>query len=513
MNRREFLATTTALGTVTALGLVTPSRLLASEPVSGGTLIWGHSETTQNLDMHQTGTASTSRVLQNIHNSLVTINAEMEVVPQLAESFEISDDGLSYTFRLREGVKFHDGSTMTSEDVRYSFDRCRDPETGAVNFEVFNDVEAIETPDDLTVVIRLGQPNAPFLARIAENGAGVIMPAGSGDIQGTTPIGAGPFRFVRRVFGAEVELERFDDYWDGPAFLERIIAREITEPTVRLTGLRTGELHMINDIPAERVAEVERDANLQVLTWFPLNFDFLNFNHALELFQDARVRQAFDLMIDKEALLQGALWGQGETTASASFPNDAARHTGISQRGQDIARARELLAEAGHAPGSLNVVFKVTTNYPYHVESAQIIAEWAREAGVNMTIEQLTWADWLSQVWVDRDFEMTMMNFFTIWEPDRLYYSLWHSTGGFNYRNIAIPEIDALAEAARSAVDPDARIAKYLEIQEKINEESLDVILWFRNGSIGARPEVGGLETLVHPNGSNLSFHKVWLSA
>ena len=513
MNRREFLATTTALGTVTALGLVTPSRLLASEPVSGGTLIWGHSETTQNLDMHQTGTASTSRVLQNIHNSLVTINADMEVVPQLAESFEVSEDGLTYTFRLREGVKFHDGSTMTSEDVQYSFDRCRDPETGAVNFEVFNDVEEIETPNDLTVVIRLSQPNAPFLARIAENGAGVIMPADSGDIQGTTPIGAGPFRFVRRVFGSEVELERFDDYWDGPAFLERIIAREITEPTVRLTGLRTGELHMINDIPAERVAEVEGDPNLQVLTWFPLNFDFLNFNHNLELFQDVRVRQAFDLMIDKEALLQGALWGQGETTASASFPNDAARNTAISQRGQDIARARELLSEAGHAPGRLNVVFKVTTNYPYHVESAQIIAEWAREAGVNMTIEQLTWADWLSQVWVDRDFEMTMMNFFTIWESDRLYYSLFHSTGGFNYRGINDSLVDDLTEQARGEVDPDARIALYREIQQHMFDEVLDIVLWYRNGSIGAQPSVGGLDTLVHPNGSNLDFHKVWLRA
>ena len=111
------------------------------------------------------------------------------------------------------------------------------------------------------------------------NGAGVIMPAGSGDIQGDTPTGAGPFRFVRREFGNEVELVRFDDYWDGPAYLDGILAREITEPTVRLTGLRTGELHFINDIPAERISEVEADPDLQVRTWAPLNFDFVNFNH------------------------------------------------------------------------------------------------------------------------------------------------------------------------------------------------------------------------------------------
>lgn len=513
MKRREFLATTMLASGAFGLGLGMPARLLAETPVSGGTLVWGHSETTQNLDMHQTGTASTARVLQNIHNSIVTIDSEMQVIPQLAESFEEAEDGLTYTFRLREGVKFHDGSTLTSADVKYSFDRCRNPDTGAVNFEVFNDVAEIETPDDLTVVVRMTRPNAPFLARLAENGAGVVMPEGSGGVQDTTPIGAGPFRFVRRTFGAEVELERFDDYWGGPAHLERIVAREITEPTVRLTGLQTGELHMINDIPAERIDAVSRDANLQVLTWAPLNFDFVNFNHNNPVFQDQRVREAFALMIDTEVLLQGALWGQGETTPTPSFPNDPARHPGLTQRAQNIARARELLAEAGHPPGSLNVVFKVTTNYPYHVESAQIIAEWAREAGVNMTIEQLTWADWLSQVWIDRDFEMTMMNFFTIWESDRLYYSLYHTTGGFNYRGISDPMIDEWAEAARGETDPEARTALYHQIQERIHDQVLDVILWYRNGSIGARQQVGGLEGLVHPNGSNLNFHGVWLRA
>jgi ABC-type transport system substrate-binding protein len=108
---------------------------------------------------------------------------------------------------------------------------------------------------------------------------------------------------------------------------------------------------------------------------------------------------------------------------------------------------------------------------------------------------------------------MTMMNFFTIWEPDRLYYSLYHTTGGFNYRNISDPLIDELAEAARGETDPQARIDIYKRIQQHIFDESLDVVLWYRNGSIGAVSEVGGLDTVVHPNGSNLNFHGVWLNA
>jgi peptide/nickel transport system substrate-binding protein len=318
---------------------------------------------------------------------------------------------------------------------------------------------------------------------------------------------------VRREFGNEVELERFDDYFGGPAYLDKVIAREITEPTVRLTGLRTGELHMINDIPLDRMAEFEGNPDFQTLAWFPLNWDFVNFNHEFEPFKDPRVREAFDLMIDKETLMQGALWGQGQTSASPSFPTSPSYNDALTQRPQDFERAKALLADAGYGPGDLKVVFKVTTNYPYHVDSAQIMLEWFRAGGVDMTIEQLTWSDWLSQVWVDKDFQITMMNFFTLWEPDFLYYSLWHSTGGFNYRKISEPALDEMLEKARVTVDTDARMAIYKDVQKYINENTLDVILWFRNGTIGAQTNVMGLDTIVQPNGSEMNFHKVWLSS
>ncbi|HWJ72349.1 MAG TPA: ABC transporter substrate-binding protein [Kaistia sp.] len=514
MNRREFLKSTALLGGGALMMTGWPGALLAQEtPKKGGTLIWGHSETTQSLDMHVTGSASTLRLLENIHCPIVTVDKAFNVIPMLAESFEESPDGLTYTFKLRKDVKFHNGKTLDSADVKYSFDRVRDPKTGAVNFEVFKDVTSIETPDANTVIVKLGRVNAPFLSRLAENGAGVIMPAGSGEGQANMPVGAGPFKFVRREFGHEVELVRFDDYFEGPAYLDKVISREITEPTVRLTGLRTGELHMINDIPADRVAEVEGIDTLQTLKWFPLNFDFVNFNHDYEPFKDARVRQAFDLMIDKEQLLQGALWDQGKLTASPSFPTSSSYDAALQQRPQDLDKAMALLAEAGYGPGKLKLVFKTTTNYPYHVESAQIMAEWFRAAGVEMTIEQLTWSDWLSQVWVNRDFQISMMNFFTLWEPDFLYYSLWNSTGAFNYRNIKDADIDAWTQEARGTVDPAARAELYKKVQQRISDQTLDVILWFRNGTIGAQKSVGGLDTIVHPNGSNLNFHKVWLNS
>lgn len=515
MKRREFLQTTSVIAGTAVIGanFVGFPSPAAAEPKSGGTLIWGHSETTQNLDMHQTGTASTGRLLQNVHDAILTVDDNFQITPSLAERYEMSDDGLTYTFYLRQGVKFHDGSDMTSADVKYSFDRCRNPDTGAVNFEVFNDVDAIETPDDYTVIVRMKQVNAPFLSRLAENGAGVVMPEGSGDVQGTQPIGCGPFKFVRREFGNEVELVRFDDYWDGAPYLDGVLSREVTEPTVRLTGLETGEFHLINDIPLDRVDALKGNSDLQILTWFPLSWAFLNMNHDKPPFDNPKVRQALDYMIDKETLVQGALWGQGEVTASPSFPSSPTYNEALQARPQDFEKAKALLAEAGYGPGELEFVFKVTTNYPWHVEATQILVEWFRMGGAKATIEQLSWSDWLSQCWVDRDYEVTMMNFFTLWEPDFLYYSLWNSEGAFNYRQISDPVIDEMTAAARRVVDPAERAKIYQDIQQRVYDETHDVVLWFRNGTIGARQEVGGLDKLVHPNGSNLQFKNVWLES
>ncbi len=516
MKRRGFLKGTVG---VTSAGLILGNMPVfgafaqSETPTRGGTLIWGHSETTQNLDIHQTGTASTLRLLQNVHDSIVTVDSSFNVIPSLAESFEESADGLTYTFRLLPDVQFHNGKTVTAADVKYSFERVKNPDTGAVNFEVFNDVAEILTPDERTIVVKMSGVNAPFLGRLAELGAGVVIPEGSGDTQGTLPIGAGPFKFISREFGNEVQLERFDDYWQEPAYVDKIISREVTEPTVRLTGLRTGEMHIINDIPLDRVDQLTNEGEFQVHTWFPLSWAFLNFNHKREPYNDRRVRLAFDYMIDKEVLVQGALWGQGKVTASPSFPNSPSRNNSLTARPQDLDKARGLLQEAGFGPGELEFVFKVTTNYPWHIEASQIMQEWFREAGVKVEIQQLTWSDWLSQVWVNRDFDVSMMNFFTLWEPDFLYYSLWHSTGAFNYRNVNDPMLDGMAEQARVTVDKAERNAIYKDIQQRIYDECHDVVLWFRNGTLGAQKSIGGLDQLVHPNGSNLNFRKIWLEA
>lgn len=516
MKRRNLLTSTAAIvgGTIAGPTIATTNAQAAEEtPKKGGTLIWGHSETTENLDIQQTGTASTLRVLQNVHCTIVTVDKHFKVIPNLAKKFEVTPDGITYTFHLRKDVLFHNGKKMTSADVKYSFERCKDPKTGATNGSVFNSVNSIDTPDDYTVVVRMSKIYEPFLPRLAGLGAGAIFPVGSGNQQGTHPIGCGPFRFVKRQFGQKIVLKRFNSYWGGPVWLEGVEVHPVTEHTVRLTGLQTGEFDMIDNIPPDRMKRVENDGKLNVYKWYPLNFDFVNFNHKFGPFSNPNVRKAFDYMIDKQALLQGALWNNGHLTATPSFPNSPSYNHELVQRKQDIAKARELLAREGYGPGKLDLVFKVTTNYPYQVQSAQIMLEWFRQAGVKAKIKQLTWGDWLSECWKDRNFHITMMNFFTLWQPDFLYYSLWNAKGAFNYRNINDPVINKLTDEARRTANGTKRVQMYKKVQDEIHDKTHDVILWFRNGSIGSQKgKVMGVDTIVEPNGSNFDFQKVWLN-
>ena len=199
MKRREFLKTAGAVtGGFLVLGQIPTFSAFAQSktPKRGGTLIWGHSETTQNMDIHQTGTASTLRFMTNIHETIVKADKNFNMVPGLAERFEVSSDGLTYTFVMRKNVKFHNGKTLSANDVKYSFERIMNPDTGATNREVFNNVKEIAVVDEHTVQLKMAKIHAPLLARLGDLGAGTIMPEGSGETQGSHPIGAGPFKFA-----------------------------------------------------------------------------------------------------------------------------------------------------------------------------------------------------------------------------------------------------------------------------------------------------------------------------
>ncbi|PSQ07166.1 ABC transporter substrate-binding protein [Halobacteriales archaeon QS_6_71_20] len=485
----------------------------------GGTLVWGHSEVTQNLDIHQTATASTGRFLNSVYDSLVGLTRDLELSTDpnvasagLASDWEVGDDLTTYTFTLREGVTFHDGTELTAEDVKYSYDRIADPDTGAIMQFVFGSTESVEVEDDYTVVINQSEVYQPLLRQLAFSGTSIV-PADSGDRLGEEPVGTGPFRFVTRQQGNRAELEAFDDYWaDGP-YLDAVEERTVTDPDSRLTGIQEGSYDLINDIPLDDIDDVTDDGSddVETRTWSPLSWAFLNMNNDEPPFDDADFRKAVDFCIDKGALVEGALFGNGEPTASPSFPASAFRNEEISPREQDFDRAAELFEQSDYAVDEFDLTFKVTTNYPWHVDAATIMQQFFQQAGLSVEIQQLQWSDWLSQVFANRDFTLSMVNFFTFWEPAYLYTSLWTSDGSFNFRGYASDEYDrAVADAAQASGREEA-VPLYREAQSIIHEDVPDVMLWFRDGTLAAKDTVRGLDTILSPNNSELDFGRVWM--
>lgn len=489
------------------------------EPQKGGRLIWGHSEVTQNLDIHQTGTASTGRFLDSVYESMVGLTSDLKLStetdianPGLAKNWKVSDDLLTYTFTLRDGVKFHDGSTLTAEDVKYSYERVMNPDTGAIMSFVFGSTESIEAKDDKTVVVNQSEVYQPLLRQLAFSGTSIV-PKDSGDQLGNQPVGTGPFQFNSRQQGNKAELEGFDDYWGKGPYLDFVEERTITDPDSRLTGIQNGELDFINDIPLDDIEGLVGNTNddINTMKWTPLSWAFLNLNNTQAPFDDKKFRQAMDFAINKKELVDGALMGNGRPTASPSFPNSPFRNGELSPRSQDIEKAKQLMEESKYNPSDYNLTFKVTTNYPWHVDAATIMQQYFQQAGLNVKIQKLKWSDWLSQVWINQEFTISMVNFFTFWEPAYMYTSLWSTDGSFNFRGYSSNEYDQTVAAAAKAKNRDAAIKHFKEAQAIIHEDVPDVMLWFRDGTLAAKSNVGGLKTVLSPNNSELNFGQVWL--
>jgi peptide/nickel transport system substrate-binding protein len=485
----------------------------------GGRLIWGHSEVTQNLDIHQTGTASTGRFLDSVYESMVGLTGDLELStetdirrPGLAKNWEISEDLLTYTFDLREGITFHDGSELTAADVKYSYERIMNPDTGAIMNFVFGATDSIETDGDYTVVVNQSEVYQPLIRQLAFSGTSIV-PKDSGPDLGDQPVGTGPFKFNSRQQGNKAELEGFDDYWGEGPYLDYVEERTVTDPDSRLTGIQEGEFDVINDIPLDDINSVvgNDSDDLNTRKWTPLSWAFLNMNNNAEPFDDKLFRQAVDFAIDKSGLVEGALFGNGRPTASPSFPNSPFRNNDLEPRPQDFDRAEQLFDESQYDPGDYDLTFKVTTNYPWHVDAATIMQQYFTQAGLNVEIQKLKWSDWLSQVWINREFTLSMVNFFTFWEPAYMYTSLWSTDGSFNFRGYSSEEYDETVAQAAKATSRDEAVSLYQEAQAILHEDTPDVMLWFRDGTLAAKDRVKGLDTILSPNNSELEFGQVWL--
>jgi peptide/nickel transport system substrate-binding protein len=473
----------------------------AKTPVKGGTLIYSFHPEPSALSTISTTAVPVAIISTKIYESLLSWKgAEMTPEPGLAESWSVSEDGLTYTFKLREGVKWHNGHPFTSADVKFSIENIVRPyhSRGQAHF---GDVESIETPDNNTVIFRLKAP-VPYFLKAFQPSEAPILPkhkfegidlTKAAEVRQATvltkePIGTGPFRLKEWERGSHIILERNPHYWKaGLPYLDQVVLKVLPDGAARAIALEKGEIDLVpqNGLPE---AEIQRLAQLPTLQVSSAGAEALGPNLWLEVnlregpLADVRVRKAISMALDRSRIIDVIWYGYGKpgigpiVSDNANFFNKSLKPLAF-----DIEKANTLLDEAGHKKGADGVRFKLTQHYlPYgenYVRLAEYIKQQLNKLGIVVETKSLDLASWLKTVYTDWDFDITTTFSHNYSDPsigiERTFTSHYIKRGAsftnsMGYRN---PRVDELFTAARREMDPVKRKSQFSEIQTILNDE------------------------------------------
>ncbi len=479
------------------------------EAATGGTLVAAISSEPDQLDTHLTTAYASFQVLENVYDTLVQPNEQLEFEPALATEWTTSEDGLTWTFTLRDGVTWHDGTDFTADDVVASYNRILDEDVGAANAFRFATVEEVRAVDDLTVEISLTEPTPNLLANIGGFKGMSIVPAA--EIEAGTVsenlIGTGPFTFVEFNEGQGIMLEANEDYWGEGPFLDAVEYRFLSEGTTALTELRTpGGVQWTDNIPAQQVANVLQDAELESNAVPSNDYWYFAFNNEREPFDDVRVRQALGGWgIDREAITQGAKFDAATPTQTAIPAGSFWRHE-YSPYSHDVGRAQQLLDEAGVS--NLAVDLMVTNEFEETVQAAQVIESQWGELGVDVNIQTLDFGAWLDRQGQGR-FDVFLLGWLGNIDPHGFYFAQHHSEGNFNFHGYSNPEVDRLLDEARVETDQGTRKSLYDQAATIIVDEVSYAYMYNPDVVQAWRPEVEGYT--VRPDRA-IRFERVRLS-
>ncbi|WP_337875067.1 ABC transporter substrate-binding protein [Elioraea sp.] len=460
--------------------------VLAVSSVSAQTMRIGLREDPDILDPTLARTYVGRIVFASLCDKLFDIDKDLNIVPQLATGFTW-DDGRTLTITLREGVKFHDGETMDANAVAYSLNRHLTMQ-GSFRRGEINAMDRVEVVDPKTVRIHLKVPFAPFLAQLTDRAGMVLSPKAAeaaGRDFGLRPVCAGPFRFVERIAQDRIVVERFPDYWDkGNVHLDRIIYLPIPDSTVRLANLQSGALELTETISATDIPAVQRNPRLRVAMGDELGYQGITFNIAngdrarTPIGQHAKVRQAFDLAIDRATIIQVVYDGHFTPTAQAVPPSSPYHVRSLTPPTRDVARARALLREAGVAT-PVKVELTVPNN-PDMRQVGEVIQAMAAEAGFEVSIRAMEFASSL-QAAQRGDFEAYLVGWSGRTDPDGNLWTFVHSRGAQNDGKYANAEVDRLLDASREEGDPEKRVAIFERMyRHYITEDRARLYLWHR---------------------------------
>jgi peptide/nickel transport system substrate-binding protein len=453
------------------------------------------------FDPHFCTDSATEIFNKNMYNNLVRFNSEMELVPDLAESWSVSEDNLTWTFKLRQGVKFHDGTPFNAESVKVSFERVLNPDTGSPRRSVMEIIDKVEVVDESTVNITTKTPCGSLLQQLAHPVAAIISPTALdtyGEEYSSHPVGTGPFKFVEWKIGEELVLERNEDYFDNPPQVAKVYFRVVPEDATRSLLLESGSADIAMRLPVTEVERLEGNAEISISESDTVMTMYVALNNNKGALKDARVRQALNYAVDKSVIVNDILGGLA-TVADAPISPYTWGYASIGTYPYDVEKAKQLLDEAGYANGLELELWTPVGRYLMDTQvSENLQAQWA-EAGINVKIRQWEFQALMSEV-KKGEFDMVLLG----WSPstgdaDQGLYPLFHSSQwppASNRAHYSNATVDKLLEDAKLEVDSEKRAELYKQAQQIITDEAVWTFLYYPKQALAFRSNISGIEVL-----------------
>ena len=424
------------------------------------------------LDPYQMTAAGTREILFNVYEGLYKPNSAGDFVPAVAENYTVSDDGLTYTFTLRDGVLFHNGDACDVDDVVYSFNTCAATTEDSSLGAALSNVVKVEAVDAKTVVVTLATAESDFMAYAAS----VYIVPDDYTEQKTAPIGTGPFKFVSRSVQENVVLEKFDGYWGEGAKVDRVVCKIYEDATALVTALNAGSVDIVAHLSSDQIVGLRSDYNVLEGTMNLVQALYLN--NAVAPFDDVRVRQALCYAVNVDEILEMTADGHGTKLGSSMYPaftkyfDDSL----TDYYDYDPEKAKALLAEAGYADG-FTMSITVPSNYTPHVNTAQVVAAQLKAVGITANVVEIEWNSWLQDVYAGHDFESTVIGFDATTLTANALLQRWTSDSGKNMISFNNSTYDKLIADANASVDDAERTQLYKDAERVLTEQAANVYI------------------------------------
>ena len=453
------------------------------------------------FDPHMCTDAATEIFNRNMYNTLVRFNDKMQIIPDLAEKWSVSNDGKSWTFTLRSDVKFHDGTDFNAEAVKISFDRVLDPKTGSPRRSVLSSIVEVIPVDTTTVIIKTDKPIGSMLQQLAHPVASIISPSALqkyGKDISKHPTGTGAFKFKEWKIGEEIVMERNMDYFDGAPMVQTVYFRVVPEDATRSLLLQSKQADVAMRLPVTEINRFRDSNSIKIMDGDTVMMMYIALNNSQNILKDVRVRQAMNYAVDKNVIVNDILDGMG-TVADAPISTLTWGHAHIMTYEKNIEKAKSLLAEAGYPNGIDLEMWCAVGRYLMDVQVAENLqAQWA-EAGIRVKIRQWEFQA-LDAELKKGEFEMVLKG----WSPstgdaDLGLYPVFHSTQFPPNSNRAFysnAEVDKLLDQARTEVDQTKRADLYKKAQTIIMKEAAWTFLYQCKQALAYRSNISGIEML-----------------